>query len=147
MCVWREVLKLRAHSFGTTFPRFLFWYKNNRTYRISIPKRTNFVLFWKQNSWRDKNWGDETEKSLGTQFLRQKTGENCQKNTMTGYSVYSEQTAIPSILLSGAELTEYYSVHSGIRTEVPKEHSYRQFRVFSFRNSPKRMHPEFLKIT
>ena len=34
---------------------------------------------------------------------------------MTGYPVYSEQTAIPSILLSGAELTEYYSVHSGIR--------------------------------
>ena len=49
---------------------------------------------------------------------RRKTGENCQKNTITGYSVYSEQTAIPSILsilLSGAELMEYYSVHSGIR--------------------------------
>ena len=49
--------------------------------------------------------------SLGTQFSRR-------KNTITGYSVYSEQTAIPSIssiLLSGAELTEYYSIHSGIR--------------------------------
>ena len=27
------------------FRRFLFRYKNNRTYRISIPKRTDFVLF------------------------------------------------------------------------------------------------------
>ena len=42
----------------------------------------------------------------------QNTGENCQKNMITGYS---EQTTIPSILLSGAELTEYYFVHSGIR--------------------------------
>ena len=48
-------------------------------------------------------------------FSRRKTGENCQKTTIIGYSVYSEQTAIPSILLSGAELMEYYSVHSGIR--------------------------------
>ena len=52
---------------------------------------------------------------------------------ITGYSVCSEQTAIPSILsilLSGAELTEYYSIHSRIRTTnsmyshsriVPKE--------------------------
>ena len=31
------------------FSWFLFWYKNNRTYRISLPKRTDFVLFWKQN--------------------------------------------------------------------------------------------------
>ena len=45
--------------------------------------------------------------------------ENCQKNTIADYSAYSEQTAIPSvpsILLSGTELMEYYSVHSGIRT-------------------------------
>ena len=36
---------------------------------------------------------------------------------ITGYSVYSERIAIPSITLilqSEAELTEYYSVHSGI---------------------------------
>ena len=62
---------------------------------------------------------------------------------ITGYSVYSKQTAIPSIpliLLSGAELTEYYSVHSKIRIG-PKEHNYRQFCVFSFWNSPKRMCP------
>ena len=26
---------------------------------------------------------------LGTQFSRQKTGDNCQKSTSTGYSVYS----------------------------------------------------------
>ena len=48
-------------------------------------------------------------------FPRRKTGENSQKNTIAGYSVYSEQTAIPSVLLLGAELTEYYSVHSVIR--------------------------------
>ena len=57
--------------------------------------------------------------SLGTHFSCWKTGDNCQTNTITGYSVYSEQTAILSIflsiLLSGAELIEYYSVHSGIR--------------------------------
>ena len=35
--------------------------------------------------------------NLGTPSYRQKTDENCQKNTITGYSVYSEQTAIPSI--------------------------------------------------
>ena len=34
-----------------------------------------------------------------TPFYRRKTGENCQKNTITGYTVYkySKQTAIPSI--------------------------------------------------
>ena len=51
------------------------------------------------------------------QFSRQKTGE-CQNTMITYYSVYSKQTAIPSIpsiLLSGAELTEYYSLLSGIR--------------------------------
>ena len=44
--------------------------------------------------------------------------ENCQKNTITSYSVYSEQTTILPILLIkllGAELMEYYYVHSGIR--------------------------------
>ena len=60
--------------------------------------------------------GSSVSQSLGTPFSHRKTGENCQKNTITGYSVYSEQTAIPSILLSGAELTEYYSVHYWIRT-------------------------------
>ena len=47
-----------------------------------------------------------------------KMGENFQKNMITGYSVCSKQTAILSVLsflLSGAELIEYYSVHSGIR--------------------------------
>ena len=39
-------------------------------------------------------------------------GENCQKNTTTDYS---EQISVPSILLLGAELEEYYSVHSVIR--------------------------------
>ena len=61
-----------------------------------------------------------------------KDGQNCQKNAVTAYS---EETAIPLILLSGAELTEYYSIHSGIRIG-PKRTS-----VFSGRNSPKRMHP------
>ena len=37
------------------FRRFLFRYKNNRKDRIAIPKRTDFLLFWKQNSWRYKN--------------------------------------------------------------------------------------------
>ena len=51
------------------------------------------------------DWGN-----LGTQFSCQKRGENYQKNMITRYTVYSEQTAILSILLSGAELTESYSV-------------------------------------
>ena len=45
-------------------------------------------------------------------------GAKISENTITDYSVYSEETAIPSIpsiMLSGAELTEYDSVHSGIR--------------------------------
>ena len=57
---WRQVheaTKLIKDAFfwDSVFRRFLFRYTNNRTYRISIPKRTDFVLFWKQNSWRDKN--------------------------------------------------------------------------------------------
>ena len=39
----------------------------------------------------------------GYAIFQLKTGENCQTNTNTGYSVYSEQTVIlciPSILLS-----------------------------------------------
>ena len=44
-----------------------------------------------------------------------KMGENFQKNMITGYSVCSKQTAVLSFLLSGEELTEYYSVQSGIR--------------------------------
>ena len=39
--------KVRAHSLGL-FRRFLLRFKNNRTYRISIPKRTDFVLFRKR---------------------------------------------------------------------------------------------------
>ena len=62
---------------------------------------------------RKLRWWDQ--ENLGTQFSRRKTGKNCQKNTITSYPVYSKQTTIPSILLSGAKLTEYYSVHSGIR--------------------------------
>ena len=88
------------------FRRFVFRYKNNRTYRISIPKRTDCAILNRIADVTKINRG-----SLGTQFSRR-------KNTITGYSVYSEQTAIPSIssiLLSEAELTEYYSIHSGIR--------------------------------
>ena len=49
------------------------------------------------------------------QFSQQKTGENCQKNTITIYSVYiSQQTAIfpfiLSILLLGAELMDFYTI-------------------------------------
>ena len=68
-------------------------------------------LTWQKLTWWDRG-------SLADKFFYQKTDENCQKNTITCYSVYSKQTAIlsiPSILLSGAELTEYYLVHSGIR--------------------------------
>ena len=41
----------------------------------------------------------------------------------------------------GAELMEYYSVHSGIRIEYKNKHNYCQFCVFSFQNSPKRTCP------
>ena len=120
------------HSFGTISSILILVYKNNRTYRISILKRTDFVTFWKQNSWCDKSWGDET-KEISVSNFPAKRQENFQKNMITGYSVCSEQTAILSILsilLSGAELTEYYSIHSRIRTTnsmyshsriVPKE--------------------------
>ena len=52
------------------------------------------------------------------QIFLQKDSQNCQKNMIIDYSVYSKQTAIPSIssiLLLRVELTDYYSVHSGIR--------------------------------
>ena len=52
--------------------------------------------------------------SLGMQSFHQKTGENCQKNTITIYSVYSQQTAIftsiLSILILGAELMDFYTI-------------------------------------
>ena len=35
--------------------------------------------------------------SASAQLSRQKTGENYQKNTITSYSVYSKQTAIPRL--------------------------------------------------
>ena len=54
---------------------------------ITITKHTEYLFPKEQINWRDKNKGDETE---DTQFSRQ-------KNTITDYSVYSEQTAIPSV--------------------------------------------------
>ena len=78
--------------------------------------------------------------SLGTPFSRQKTDANCQKNTITGYSVYSEKNC--------------YSIYSAIGSTIDG------IRFRSFRNqnrsqkntitvnsvyshsSPKRTHPE-----
>ena len=54
--------------------------------------------------------------SLGTQFSRQKTGGDCQRiRSPAILSVPNKPLFRLFILLSGAELTEYYSVHSGIR--------------------------------
>ena len=74
------------------------------------------ILKTEQLTWKKLRRWDRGR--LGTQFSRQNR----------------------SILLPIAELTGYYSVHPGIRT-VPKEHNYRQFCVFSFRNSPRRTRP------
>ena len=79
-----------------------------------FPKENTDVLTWQKLGRRDRG-------SLGTQFSRRKTGENCQTNTITGCSVYSKQTAIPAIppiLLLGID---------GLLI--------RSFCVFSFRNS------------
>ena len=49
-------------------------------------------------------------------------------------TIYSKQTAIPSIpliLVSGAELTEYYSVHSGIRIGPKRTQLPPNFRIVS----------------
>ena len=52
-CTWmNEVCFIKERILLGLFRRFLFRYKNNRTYRIS--KEQTFMLFWKQNSWRDK---------------------------------------------------------------------------------------------
>lgn len=54
-------------------------------------------------------------------------GENCQKqNMITGYSVCSKQTIIPSLFLQlGAELTELYPIQSRIRILVgSKKYNY-----------------------
>ena len=77
-------------------------------------------------------------------FSHQKTGEDCQKNTITGYPVYSEQTSISSILsilLSRSELTEYYSVHSRIRIGPKRIQSPSIPCILNFWDSPKRMCP------
>ena len=55
---------------------------------------------WQKLMWWD--WG-----ILGAQFFHQKTGENCQKNTMTGYSVYSAR----------AELMEYIQLFCSLRNQ------------------------------
>ena len=65
------------------FRRSLFRCKDNRTYRISFLKE--------QNSWRDNNWGDETEEISVHNFPAER------KETISGYSVYSEKPAITSI--------------------------------------------------
>ena len=45
----KELSQTCAYNIGCIllglFRQFLFRYRNNRTYRISIPKRTDFVLF------------------------------------------------------------------------------------------------------
>ena len=91
------------------FRRFLFRYKNNRLHtEYQFPKEQ--TLCYSENRIADVTKID--------MMRPRKTGENFQKNMITGYSVCSKQTAILSVLsflLSGAELTEYYSIHSGIR--------------------------------
>ena len=87
------------------FCRFLFRYKNNRTYRISISKRTDFVLFWKQNRWRAKLKAMRPTKSGNTIFppkdARKLPKEHdhrlfCPLFRTNRYSVYSVNSAIGS---------------------------------------------------
>ena len=100
--VIRVPSKPLAHSFGTIPSiRFLFWYKNNRTYRISMPKRTHFVLFWKQNGWRGKSGyaifppkdgrklPKEQDYRLFCLFRSFQNQNRSQKNTITVNSMYS----------------------------------------------------------
>ena len=56
--------------------------------RLCAILKTELLTWQKLRRW---DWG-----SLGIQFSHQKTGENCQKNTITGYSVYSVNSAIRS---------------------------------------------------
>ena len=63
-------------------------------YRISIPKRTDFVLFWKQNrAIVTKNEGDETEEFLVRHFLAKRRAKIAKRtrlySILTIYSVYS----------------------------------------------------------
>ena len=101
----------------------------------SIHNRTDFVLFWKRNSWRDKKLRQWDWRNHGTQFSRQKTGESCQKNTITDYSVFFRtnrysvyfywNTNHHSFRIRNRSQKNTITVnsvysHSGI---VPKEHS------------------------
>ena len=115
------------------FRRILFRYGNNRTYRISIPKRTDFVLFWKQNCWRDKNGGDETEEVWVHNFPAKRRRLlailSVPNKPLFRQFCYREQSWRNTILfIPESEL-------------IPKEHNYCQFCVFSFQNSPKRTRP------
>ena len=81
--------------------------------------------------WHTPSWKIRPRKS-GYAIFPPKDGQKLPKEHDYRLSVYSEKTilSILSILLSGAELAEYYSVHSWIS-------NYRQFCVFSFRIVPK----------
>ena len=123
-----SISKVRAHPLGL-FRRFLFRFKNNRTYRISIPKRTDFTIP-KQNSWREKSWGHKSRYAILPQKDERKLPKEddhrlfCLFRTNL-YSVYSVNSTIRNL-----GITIQFIPQS-------KEHKYRQFRVFSLRNSPK----------
>ena len=125
--IWGPVLSNAGSSKGAFFWDYsVSSYPGITTYRISIPKKNRLWYFENRIGWHDKKWCDETKEVRVRRFFCQETGENNQKNMITDYIVYSIQTAVPSIpltLLSGAELTEYYSIHSRIKIGPPKRQS------------------------
>ena len=87
-----EVVTKGALAFGT-IPSILIPYhdyKNNRTHRISFPKEQTLCF-------SENRIADVTKiKAMRPRKSRYAmTDENYQKNTITGYSVFFEETAIP----------------------------------------------------
>ena len=63
----------------------------------------------KQNSWRDKNWRDRPRKSGYTIFPPKDRRKLPKEHDYRLFCLFRKNRY--SVLLSGAELTEYYSVH------------------------------------
>ena len=102
------------------FRRFLFWCKNNRTYRISIPKEQ--TLCYSENRIADVTKIDAMRPRNFPAKRRAKIAKRTRLLVIP---------SIPSILLSGAELTEYYSVHFGIRVGPKRTHPVTANSVYS----------------
>ena len=122
LCIVSILPAVYGHILLGLFGQFLFQYKNNRTYRISIPKRTDFVLFWKQNSWRDKHWRKSGYAIFPLKDRRKLPKEHdyrlfCLFQT-NRYSIYSINSTIRS-RIDGILFCSFQNQNRSQRTQLP----------------------------